>query len=371
MTAPITLTVRLATPTAQLFEHVLHLEREGLTRTAAFCRLAEQSGASQSAIQSRFYDEARRRGGIPQRPQPRPRALHRSRLHPLFDQYLVRLAAKRVTPEHLAKVERALRSFQAHLARSGVDPTDVPYVVAQAYVDGLLRRCRPQTVQKTYLTAIAGAYRFAHDLGMAVPNPARLVVVPREPDRPPATYSNAELRRLLGAAQTAREDLLLHLFIYTGMRRSEVLGLRFDQIDWQHNVINVLGKGHPPKFRRVPIHPTLRLLLLAGQRGSRCGQVDVVESNRHAALGRDRLHQITTGLARRAEVEWRGLHAFRKTVSSVLYEEGVRESWIEAILGHAPRSVNARHYRRVPEAALHDAILMLYRSDPLSPISPI
>jgi hypothetical protein len=150
MTAPNTLTARRAMPTAQLFERVLHLEREGLSRTAAFCRLAEQSGASRSAIQSRFYDEARRRGGIPKRPKPRPRALHTSRLHPLFDQYLVRLAAKRVTPEHLAKVERALRSFQAHLARSGVDPTDVPYVVAQPTWTGCCaaadpRRCRRPT----------------------------------------------------------------------------------------------------------------------------------------------------------------------------------------------------------------------------------
>jgi integrase len=220
-------------------------------------------------------------------------------------------------------------------------------------------------VQKTYLTAIAGAYRFAHDLGMAVPNPARLVVVPRDPDRPPATYTNAELRALLQAAATQREDLLLHLFIYTGMRRSEVLGLRFADIAWDTNVIDVLGKGHPPKFRRIPLHPNLRLVLQATRQRARAGQVYAVESNRRGALGRDRLHQIMTAAALRAAVDWKGLHAFRKTVSSVLYEEGVRESWIEAILGHAPRTVNARHYRRIPDQQLHAAILQLYRSDPL------
>ena len=61
-----------------------------------------------------------------------------------------------------------------------------------------------------------------------------------------------------------------------------------------------------------------------------------------------------------------GTKAFRKTVSSVLYEEeGARESYIEAILGHAPRTVNARHYRRVPDQKAAGNDPTLYRSDPL------
>jgi hypothetical protein len=47
------------------FEAVLCLEREGLTRTAAFQQLAADTTTTKSAVQSRFYDEAKRRGGIP------------------------------------------------------------------------------------------------------------------------------------------------------------------------------------------------------------------------------------------------------------------------------------------------------------------
>ncbi len=103
---------------------------------------------------------------------------------------------------------------------------------------------------------------------------------------------------------------------------------------------------------------------------TRDGQVYLIESNRKQAMGRDRLTQILRGVAERAGVEWRGTKAFRKTVSSVLYEEGARESYIEAILGHAPRTVNARHYRRVPEQKLQETILLLYRSDPLESRPP-
>ena len=284
----------------------------------------------------------------------------------MFAQYLARLASKRVTVEHLAKTERALRDFQRHLAAHGVLATEVPHDVAQRYVDELLRRCRPQTVQKTYLTAIAGAYRFAADLGMSMPNPARLVVVPREPDRPPATYTNDELRRLLEAAETSREDLLLHLFIYTGMRRSEVLGLRFNAIDLNLNVIDVLGKGHPPKFRRIPLHPNLRLALRAAETRARAEQIYVVESNRRTAMGATARSDLDPALASR-DCAVAKVHAFRKTVE----QRALRGRRTRVMDRGDSRPCPAHHAMidEIPDAALHEAILRLYASDPNRTVS--
>ncbi len=222
---------------AQTFEAILTLEREGLTRTAAFRQLAADTVGTPSAVQSRFYDEAKRRGGVPHvgrtandaAPSRQPGA----RLHLVFQQYLTRLNSKRVTVEHVAKTERALGRFHRHLLDEGVDPLAVPYHVAQGYFDGLVGEVSLQTVKKTHLTAISAAYRFAQDLGTAVANPAKLVVLPEQADEAPATYTNEELRRMLEAVETEYEDLCLHAFAYTGMRRFEVLQVRLDEIDWE------------------------------------------------------------------------------------------------------------------------------------------
>ncbi len=323
------------------------------------------SGRSRSAVQSRFYDEARRRGGVPakQRGVERPPPAT-SGLPLIFRRYLTRLNAKGCTSEHIAKTERALREFASHISRLGIDPLDVPYDISQEYINALLRRKAVTTVAKTDVTAIKGAYQFAIELRDVVVNPMRLVVVPGIPDQVPLIYSAADLRAMLAAA-SGLEDLILHVFVYTGMRRSEVLRLRFDKIDWGENQIEVLGKGHPAKLRFVPIHPALRMMLLSADANKRDGQLYAIESNRRQAMGHDRLTQILTRLAARAGVEWRGTKTFRKTVASNLYAEGVRESYIEAILGHAPRTVNARHYRHIADERLQDAILHLYRSDPL------
>ena len=354
----------------ETFEAILALERQGLTRTAAFRQVAEDTGATTSAVQSRFYDEAKRRGGIPRRGRdanPAPTPTPGAGLHLVFQQYLTRLNSKRVTAEHMAKTERVLERFHRYLLEEGVDPLAVPHHLAQGYFDQLVLELSLQTVKKTHLTAISAAYRFAQDLGMAVANPTKLVVLPEQADEAPAIYTNEELRRMLAAVETEQEELCLQIFIWTGLRRFEALGVRLDAIDWEANCIPVLGKGRPRKLRLVPIHPTLRQALLRAAARAREGQVGLIESNRRRAMGRDRLTEILTAVAARAGVEWKGTKAFRKTVSSVLYEEGARESYIEAILGHAPRTVNARHYPRVPDHKLQETILLLYRSDPRVP----
>jgi integrase len=348
----------------ETFEAVVAVERSGRTRTAAFEEVARLSGRSRSAVQSRFYDEAKRRGGVPT-VQTEAAAEPKRGLPLIFSRYLARLNSKGCTPEHIAKTERALRRFAAYLAQFGIDPSKVPHEVAQSYIDDLGLVKAVTTVSKTDVTAIKGAYQFAQDLGETLVNPMKLVVVPGIPDMEPVTYSHQELRALLAEATHGREDLILHLFVYTGLRRNEVLKLKFADIDFARNRLSVLGKGHPPKLRHVPIHPALRILLLRADATKREGQVFVVESNRRQAMGRDRLTQLLTRMAGRASVEWKGTKPFRKTVSSVLYEEGVRESYIDAILGHAPRTVNARHYRRTEDERLQDAILKLYVSDPL------
>jgi hypothetical protein len=48
-----------------------------------------------------------------------------------------------------------------------------------------------------------------------------------------------------------------------------------------------------------------------------------------------------------------------------MYEQGVRTRVIERIMGWAPRRMHERHYLRVADKPLHDAILGLYRDDPV------
>jgi integrase len=58
-------------------------------------------------------------------------------------------------------------------------------------------------------------------------------------------------------------------------------------------------------------------------------------------------------------------HAFRRTVATLMYEAGVRSRVIERIMGWAPRTMHERHYLRVCDQPMREAIETLYRDDPI------
>jgi hypothetical protein len=58
-------------------------------------------------------------------------------------------------------------------------------------------------------------------------------------------------------------------------------------------------------------------------------------------------------------------HAFRRTVATVMYENGIRARVIERIMGWAPRQMYERHDLRVADDAMHDAVRGLYAADPI------
>lgn len=75
---------------------------------------------------------------------------------------------------------------------------------------------------------------------------------PQVPETPPPVLREEDLRRLLDTcAGTSFEDrrdaAILRLFHDTGMRRGELAGLRVDDVDFDHEVALVLGKGRRPR----------------------------------------------------------------------------------------------------------------------------
>ena len=76
--------------------------------------------------------------------------------------------------------------------------------------------------------------------------------------------------------------------------------------------------------------------------------------------------KVWTDVLKRAGVELKQpAHAFRKTVATVLYEQGVREDFIDKIMGWAPSSVRSKYYSRVADNSIHASILRLYQDDPI------
>ena len=275
----------------------------------------------------------------------------------ILDQYEERLHRLRRHPSTIANFGKARRPFENYLRAHRVEPEQLEPVLAEEFFAQL---DRAPTTKKLYLEQLSAAYRYAQRRGVIQMNPLIDVQLPRIPDKEPRTIPVDELRAQKERLTTDREWLLWHLLVYTGLRRSEILGLKWENVKLDENTITVIGKGG--KLRHVPIHPALGEALAEAVRygpwvlGSR-KLYDGESRPMHNNTLQTYLDRITDGKFT--------AHDYRRTVASSLYFNGVDGDTIDKILGWAPRVVRTRYYVNVAPEHLQRAILRLYAVDPL------
>jgi integrase len=152
--------------------------------------------------------------------------------------------------------------------------------------------------------------------------------------------------QLLLAALLERDRAVWATALYAGLRRGELMALRWEDVDLASGVIHVERaydeKGHvhvEPKSRAgrrtVPIVGALRDELVAHKVRTDRDSGLVFGSTPQAPL-------VTSNLWRRAQVAWRrtelepiGLHEARHTFASLLIAAGVNAKAITTYMGHA------------------------------------
>ena len=105
------------------------------------------------------------------------------------------------------------------------------------------------------LSALRHFYRLLQRDGQIAEDPTLLVDAPKLPRSLPKALAESEVESLLRAppdtALGLRDRAMLELMYATGLRVSELVGLRADQVNLRQGVLRVTGKGG--KERLVPI----------------------------------------------------------------------------------------------------------------------
>ena len=279
----------------------------------------------------------------------------------IFEAYLAAQRRRRASALTLKAVRHALRQTQRWLDAEGIAAAELSLLQCEEYFDRLLGEQAVSTVCR-HLAYVRAAYRYGLRHELVERDPTADVRLPWLPDIEPATYSSDELKAIHAAIRCEREEVCFFLFAFAGLRLGEVAGLRWARVDFDRWQLRLIGKGG--KFRLVPLHPAVNEVLREQQQRSRDEYVlSTIKGQRLAArtLGR-----AARELVNRAGVEIeQPSHAFRRTVATVMYEQGVRTRVIERIMGWAPRRMHERHYLRVADEPMHEAILGLYHDDPI------
>jgi site-specific recombinase XerD len=164
------------------------------------------------------------------------------------------LRAENLAPSTVATYVKALNQLHAFLVSKGM-PTDVG-AVRREHIEAFLVDLqdsghRPATVANRY-RSLQQVFRWLVGEDEIRESPMARMRPPTIPDEPPPVLRTEELERLLAACagtsfEDRRDTAIVRLLASTGMRRGECIGLRVEDVDFDHEVALVLGKGRRPR----------------------------------------------------------------------------------------------------------------------------
>ncbi|MFN7508240.1 MAG: site-specific tyrosine recombinase XerD [Betaproteobacteria bacterium] len=221
------------------------------------------------------------------------------------------------------------------------------------------------------LAAFRRFFRWAHREGLVVADPTlRLSAAHRSP-RLPRALGQTDVEALLAAPATSqslglRDRAMLEVLYATGLRVSELVGLKLVQVSLNDRLVRVLGKGS--KERIVPMGETAsdwlerylrdaRPVLLKGAASDAC-----FITQRGAAMSRQMFWQLVKRYAARAGIDGAlSPHGLRHAFATHLLNHGADLRVVQLLLGHADisttqiythvarerlKSLHARHHPR-------------------------
>jgi len=201
-------------------------------------------------------------------------------------------------------------------------------------------------------------------------NPIYLVRQSAKRRRAPTVLIPSEIKALVDNL-SIRERTLVLLAVSTGLRQSELFGLKWGDVDFAQKTMNVTrsivyGVVGPCKTeasqKPVPVHPTVLKTLSEWRRTCRYTKSDdwVFASRRHRGRtpfwGQAILRRYIRPVAQRAGIQKRfGWHTFRHTYSTLLRCVGTEFKVMQELLRHSTLRSTLDVYTQALAPAKHAA----------------
>ncbi len=182
--------------------------------------------------------------------------------------------------------------------------------------------------------------------------------------------SAAEAQLLLGALRPSDRPLWATA-IYAGLRRGELMGLRWRDVDLAGGVIEVVRAWDPkehvmvaPKSaagtRRVPIAAALRAFLAPAKLAAPTDPERFVFGSGTAPFSASSTYERARRAWRRAGLQPIRLHDCRHTFASLMIAAGVNAKALSTFMGHANISITLDRYGHLMPGAEGEAAGLMW-----------
>lgn len=280
---------------------------------------------------------------------------------------------RNTTYERLLQLRKRVYAAIGHLRMDKITPRQI-----QAFVNALSKEganektgkpLAPKTIRHN-LSFISDVFSYGVKMGVVSDNPCSKVKIPKGEVKEKLIYSQEELERLLNKLidEPTKYRAFFYLISYTGLRRSEMLGLEWKDIDFEHNVISVRRTSNytaergtytdttktKRSQRSLKISPFIMNILKqhkeeqdeeALRLGSKWVDTDRLFTKWN---GEEMNNQTPYGwlkeFCEKNDLPFYGLHSFRHFAASTLISAGLDVTTVSGALGHSCQTTTLNVY---------------------------
>ena len=263
-------------------------------------------------------------------------------------------------------VERVSKGSTTYVDEDLIESLNVSEI--RSYEVYLMDECKmiPRTVS-LHLSALSGFCRYLMKEGLMSSNPVKLVPKPKADKRLPSFYKKDSMEEyftnsehyashevmagffecpLSSSGKDAYEKLLARLIVSSlyslGLRRSELIGMTIENVDFGRKVVKVHGKGD--KMREIPLVLSLceEILLYLKAVEALCGGERSLKEPLFVTYKGASLYPSYVDRVIKSELgDVKGIsgrrspHVLRHSIATELLNEGTDLNSIKELLGHS------------------------------------
>ncbi len=227
----------------------------------------------------------------------------------------------------------------------------------------------PKTVRNV-MQVISSAMDFAVAQKIITENPCKAVELPKVKKQEMQTIPAEQLQAFLTEAKASGVYEMYYIELSTGLRRGELLGLKWSDIDWNNAVITVRRQvaringeitEAPLKtknsYRRVSISPQA-IEVLKTQKAKTNSEY-VFPSPTGGPISLDSVNNMLKQVLSRAGIPKVRFHDLRHTFATIALQNGVDIKTVSSILGHFSAGFTLDTYAHVTTAAQKEAAITM------------
>ena len=219
------------------------------------------------------------------------------------------------------------------------DVSEISHQIIRSWISSMLDSGISSRSVNRKITTLKSFYKYLMQEDAVTENPTQKIISPKNAKKLPVFVEKSKMDELLSEIEFPdtfegeRDKLIIDVFYMTGMRLSELLGVKKEDIDFSKSSIKVLGKRN--KERIIPLSINLLNQLKKFSEKHTINFYFFVNFEGKKLSAKNIYNIVNKYLGMVSSLEKKSPHILRHTFATHMLNNGADINAIKEILGHA------------------------------------